>query len=99
MGTGTSPSVLIHSEVQAPCCFAWFCPRCGQLWAKAEVEGHHDRWMVITHPCDLEPVDNYFIVPGSMWLSLRPEYLQSLSHEMLVREFEIHLKHYDRYHK
>jgi hypothetical protein len=97
MGTGVSPSVLVHNEVQEPCSFAWFCPVCGRIWAKAVVEGQ--RFMVVTQPCDLEPVDNYYIVPGSLWLTLRPEYTKSLPREVLLREFQLHLAHYDRYHK
>ena len=97
MGTGQSPSVLVHNEVRAPLSYAWFCPNCGRIWAKAEVNGQP--YMVMTQPCDLELPTNYFIVPGSIWLTLRPEYLQSLSREVLEREFQLHLNHYDRYHK
>jgi len=98
MGTGMSPSVLVHSEVQAPYSFAWFCPECGRIWAKAVVDGAH--FMVANQPCEQHKgLPNYFIVPGSLWLSLRPEFIQSLSREVLEREFRIHLAHYDRYHK
>ncbi len=97
MGTGQSPSVLVHNEVRAPLSYAWFCPKCGRIWAKAAVEGQE--FMVMTQPCDLETADNYFIVPGSLWLTLRPEYIQSLPREVLLREFQLHLNHYDRHHK
>ena len=99
MGTGMSPSVLCHNEIQAPNSYAFFCPNCGRVWAKADAgNGQASTWVVQTHPCDLEPTTNYFQVPGSIWLPLRPEYIQSLSRQVLEREFQLHLNHYDRYH-
>jgi hypothetical protein len=96
MGTGQSTLVLCHGQIQEPYSFAWFCPVCARVWAKATVAGQ--RFMVFTVPCDLELVDNWLVVPGSIWLGLWPEYLKSLSHEVLVREFSLHLAHYERYH-
>ncbi|HWI68101.1 MAG TPA: hypothetical protein VNS88_06950 [Nitrospiraceae bacterium] len=96
MGTGMSPLVHCHGRMQEPYSFAWFCPVCAKVWAKATVQGQP--YMVFTVPCDLETtVDNYFVVPGSIWLGLWPEFLQSLSHEVLEREFSLHLAHYERY--
>jgi len=97
MGTGMSPSVLVHSQIWAPVNRAFFCPKCGRIWAKVDADA--DRWIAHHVPCDLELVDNYYIVPGSIWLSFEPEYLKSLSHEVLVREFELHVAHYERHHK
>lgn len=91
-----SPLVLCHGQVQEPHGFAWFCPVCARVWAKATVAG--ERFMVMTHPCDLEPADNQYTIPGSIWLTLRPEFIKSLSHEVLLREFALHLAHYERYH-
>jgi hypothetical protein len=71
--------------------YAWFCPRCGEIWAHMHLPGR--KYMVWSRPCDRhksvrEPA-------GSLWLSWDYEYLKALPEPVLRREVELHFKHYE----
>jgi len=86
--------VFIHAEACQPWSIAFFCPQCGDVWAKAEIEG--SRYHVYTHPCDKHPSRTpVWIndVPGSILLPLDKDYNDALPLAVLKREFDLIAEH------
>lgn len=74
---------------------AFFCEYCGRVWAKAVVDGR--RIYPYSINCGCQPTISWVIVPGSIWLSWDYDWQQGLPRAALEREFEVHLKHYERW--
>ncbi len=79
----------IHAELQPPKSFVWVCPTCGTAWARAKVENR--AYFVLTRPCEShrDPLLPSLVVSGSLWLGGEDEFNESLSHELLLREFNL----------
>ena len=96
LGEGQCRTVFIHGDLAPPLSFAFFCPLHGDIWARAVVA---DRpWQMFRKLCPKHEATSYYDVPGSIWLALEPEYLAAMPRSVLLREFTLHLNHYERYH-
>ena len=62
---------------------AYFCPKCGRVWARWEKEGAEE-WFPISRSCEAHQT-NRLEVPGSLLMDKRYD-LHILPPELLVRE-------------
>jgi hypothetical protein len=88
---------FIHGQAQHPYSYAWFCPACGEVWARAPVSGA-EKWIVQGGYCRKHPGPSPFTVAGSLMLSWEPEHnamIQQLP-DALEWEFERHLEFFER---
>lgn len=76
--------------------YAWFCPVCGEVWARAITGG---RFAVWTRPCSkhLDPLLPSLAIPGSIWLAWDTDFTDSLSRELVSRELLLLLAHVERF--
>lgn len=90
-------AVIVHAERQLPRSLAYFCPHCGKIWARAEVDGC-THWEIGGGYCKDHPGPSPYTVPGSLLLAWEPEYSALLlSCPDVVRwEFQRHMEHYQR---
>lgn len=81
-------SVFVRGLYRTPCSVAWFCPRCGNIWARF-VAGAD--WEADHHKCqDCEPKPaSAFDVPGSLLREWDEAYTAALPHAVLKREAEL----------
>lgn len=82
-----------HAEAVPPLSFAYVCPVCGELWARAAIEGR--QYMVWTLPCRKHPTHR-MAVPGSILLTWEPELFDALPAEVVEWEFQRHLDYAER---
>lgn len=76
------------SRGQAPMSYAFFCPTCAEVWARA---GIIDRKFFVFHvPCRKHTYDG-IPVPGSLWNCGDKDFLEALPHDVLCRELSVHL--------
>lgn len=68
--------------------FAFCCPHCGTLWARAHC-GYVERWVFLSLPCSQCP-EKPDHPAGSIWIGWEPLYQRALSLSLLEREFYIH---------
>lgn len=78
-----------------PSHYAWFCPQCGEIWARAVVELPGIEWQTYRVLCPRHQHPGWFTVPGSIWQMLDTELNDALPPAALQREFTIHLNHFD----
>lgn len=80
---------VTHAQAHVPYSYAFCCNRCGEVWARCGVEHPESRWQFMSKPCPShsEGLD----VSGSLWIVWDREFNESLPHELLQRELEIHL--------
>jgi len=89
-----------------PLSLAYFCPVCGDIWARVVVEGAG--WAVEHAPCEKhKPTggDDWGRVPGSLLLSQlsskdlstmwQGRAIENLPESLLARELSLHLKHFE----
>lgn len=85
----------VREELWAPPSYAWFCPVCADIWARAFVPG--EEFQVTVNPCiDHELKYWRTLVPGSLLLVFDPEFNLDLSLEAWAREFEVHVRYFER---
>lgn len=111
LGSFVRPAMLVHAERQPPRSYAYFCPACGEVWARCPVTRLHSadggsggnrgsvqEWQIQGGYCQLHPGPSPYTVAGSLLLSWEPEYSNYLlSCPMVVkREFEVHLDFLER---
>ncbi|ERR1700740_3406365 len=105
LGTFPRPLVRVHAEYQPPYSHAWFCPDCGEVWAKAKTYADPDastleytKYTIEGGQCAKHPGPSPYHVPGTMLIAWDGEFNRLLlSCPMAVkREFELHLKFAER---
>ena len=84
--------IPIRGAYYPPPSYAWFCPVCAEIWARAVVATH--RFHVMTHPCEkhLEPMSPMLQVSGSLLLPMEESFNESLPEALVRRELELHIK-------
>lgn len=97
-GTGQDHWRRVHEELQDPSPYALFCPHCVEIWAKMPVEGSKRNWMVYTVHCENHPGKSPYTIHGSVLLNWETELLKILPPEMVRREFEVHMKLWEKEH-
>lgn len=97
LGSFVRPPMIVHAERQPPRSLAYFCPHCGQIWARAIVEGCM-QWEIGGGYCKEHAGPSPFTVPGSLLLSWEQEYSSLLlSCPDIVRwEMERHIEFIER---
>lgn len=89
LGCGTIEAVYWKEDLIDPEPIAFFCPYCGEVWARCYPHGSSRRfWHVLAGPCDTCSV-------GSLWLGWMPDHNAALSREALEREFLIQYEEID----
>lgn len=78
-----------------PLSTAYFCPECGEVWARAMIPGQ--KWEVWHLHCEKHELPYPFRVPGSMWIPWERTFNDALPRVVLEREFYLHLAVYDRF--
>lgn len=77
---------------------AWFCPTCGEVWARAILEdvgtGNTHPYRVTMHGCSKHPSNNVQTPPGSV-MTWFDELLPYLPPAMVEYEFNILMKYLD----
>lgn len=78
LGSVVRPAMLVHAERQPPYSYAYFCPDCGDIWARCSVtDSGNDKprkWVIQGGYCQLHPGPSPYTVAGSLLLSWEPEY-------------------------
>lgn len=98
LGSFVRPAMLVHGERQPPYSYAYFCPDCGEVWARCPTQSvgttQTEKWQVQGGHCKLHPGPSPFTVAGSLLLSWEPEYSSLLlSCPDVVRyEFDRHME-------
>lgn len=83
-----------------PSSLAYFCPYCGEVWARFPVErvagsGHYERFQSDVAVCSRCSEPHSSRAPGSIWRSFDPEFTSSFPHAALLRELRVLLNfHY-----
>jgi hypothetical protein len=86
MGDSPREAEFIHAELQSPLSYAYFCPECGEVWARAVIPSR--RFMVWTIPCSLHR--------GGVFSLLWDEpYNAALPRAVLINDFTTLLRSYD----
>lgn len=80
-----------HAQPHAPYSYAYFCPQCGELWAR-RIISPATRWNVLTHECPKHEAPRYCEPAGSIWKQLDPDFLNHLPKEILRREALLRLE-------
>jgi hypothetical protein len=93
LGTAERTPRFVHAEVHNPVGYAFFCPCCGDVWARCPVEDQP--WTVWTKPCRKHST-SALDIPGSLWLSWDKEFSLALPQEVLRWELERHLDHMEQ---
>lgn len=76
---------------------AWFCPHCGEIWARAVVDLPNIEWQVWHGLCPRHASPSWFTIAGSLWSEYEPEFSASLPPAALQRELAIHFTHFDKH--
>lgn len=94
LGETTRKLQRVHGELQTPVSYAYVCPECGNLWAKAVVRGGVSPFRPLAIACSLH--QGHSLAPaGSLWLPWDTEYTNAFPEGILRRELQIHLQLYD----
>jgi len=87
-GTFDTPAEYRHGQLYPPSGYAWFCPQCGEVWARAAVEGRP--FTVWTRRCIACPGLRYEFA-GSIILDWEREFNEALPRAVKEREMALHL--------
>ena len=94
LGSSDRLPVFVHEQQQRPQSVAYFCPECGDVWARAVIEGvDYSPWSM---SCSKHPRFRS-LVAGSLWMDWDKDYTKAFPRAVLERELQMHLAHYDRY--
>lgn len=94
LGTAEIAEEIIHGTLIAPVPFAYFCPKCAELWARFPIEGSVKNWQVYHQPCRKHSHD-WFSPAGALFLSWKPEFLETFPDEAVRWEFERWMNFYE----
>lgn len=85
LGATPNYTQYVHGQLQEAFGKCFFCPKCGELWAGAQVQ---EQDTFIEHMlCDRHEPTATAPVPGSLWLSWDNDWNAALPVEVLEREF------------
>jgi hypothetical protein len=86
--------LILEGTFMHPTGYAWFCPTCGDIWARAVVEGCS--FQLIHMPCVLHPHPFPTREPaGSLYIFWDQLFLDTLPLALLHRELLLHLNHFE----
>jgi hypothetical protein len=89
---GASPRgfVVRHAEAHSPHSYAFFCPVCGEVWARAPVEdgGKMNQFLVLTRRCRQHSSPDPIDVPGSLFVEWDEAFNEAMP-DQLILEWEL----------
>jgi len=94
-------------HVVGPCSYLFFCPACGEVWAKCPVTQvgtgtrqvqQFDSVRHLCRKCWLPHADDRWQIPGSLLLDFDEEFVGALPEEVLKRELLLAIDLYERTH-
>lgn len=91
LGQAPRSRVMVHGEPQYPRPYAFFCPCCGDVWARCPIDGAPEDWMVWSLACRKHRVGQLG-VPGSLMLTWDAAFNKGFPQEVIEWEFERHLE-------
>jgi hypothetical protein len=96
MGYCERPDLIaVQGELAPPVSVAYFCPSCGEVWARAAIDNRP--FMVHVMPCNRHPQQDFGLrVPGALTLPWDAEYSNSFPQEVAAWEFMRHLEWVER---
>lgn len=81
-----------------PVAYAFFCPVCGEVWARCPIEdtllGGTSLYQSITARCQKHPEPLSLKLPGSLWLSWDREFSDSFPDDLVRYEFNLLMQLY-----
>jgi hypothetical protein len=89
LGESARDYELVHGTLQPPESLAYFCPTCGEVWARVVVTGRP--FSVWTMTCERH-AEQYrsLTVPGTLYMSWNKDHNEALPREVLRREVILH---------
>jgi hypothetical protein len=99
LGKSQIDSEYRDASIHLPWSVAYFCPVCGEIWARCRVthEGSLRDYMVWTRKCANHSTPFFYEFPGSMWLDWDHKWQEAATMPLLIREFELHARHWEDY--
>lgn len=91
--------ILVHERYLPPLSVMFYCPKCGDVWAKCEVIADDKRqsWQSYARVCRKCPMHPMSDVPaGSMYFGWDKGFNEALPKELVEREFNIYFDHLNR---
>jgi len=99
LGSSNLGLVRVHSELRPPESIAWFCPLCGEIWARREVKDrfgkHPYAWITyirVCQSCVRGCYQSKLFPAGSLIRTCSDSELDDLPEPVLKRELDILLK-------
>jgi hypothetical protein len=86
----------VHAQFDPPFSYAYFCPTCGEVWARCPIEGRP--FQIQGGYCRKHPGPSPYTVPGSLMLAWEPAYNDLLLScpDVVAWEFNRHLDYAER---
>lgn len=81
----------VHSELHPPVSLAFFCPQCGEVWARRIITPSI-RWNVLTRECNKHQAPRYCEPGGSIWINYNGDYTYNLPKPVLRYETLLRLE-------
>jgi hypothetical protein len=85
------PQELIRAQYSRPFSIAYFCPYCGEIWARRIVQGGDPQWVLWNKPCSKHPHSLSRGLSGSVWLGWGTDSDRNLPKAVLRREALLHI--------
>lgn len=81
----------IRAEVHPPYSLAFFCPKCGEVWARRVITPNTN-WNAITHECPKHQSPRSAEPGGSVWINYNSDFINNLPREVLRYETLLRLE-------
>jgi hypothetical protein len=91
LGEAWRKKELHGGELQAPLSLQFYCPQCGDVWAKAPItfpDGTTTAWLAYRAGCRKHP-QHYSQPGGTLFLSWLAEFSEALTEGALRRELDL----------
>lgn len=89
------PNPLVALGLAPAYSVAWCCPACGEVWARKVVDSRQFFFLTVPCPKHEDALLRTLMVPGSLLVG-GEVVLDELPPELVTREFEAHIKHFER---
>lgn len=86
----------IHATPSRPFPIAYFCPFCGDIWARRLILEGNPEWVLFHKPCSKHPHSISRGVSGSIWIGFNTDSDRNLPLPVLRREALLHLNAYHK---
>lgn len=94
LGRSQRADELVHGQYRPPPSIAYFCPTCGEVWARVVVAGQE--FMVWTMSCRKHQPPFRLTVAGSMLQLWNHDHNASLPRGALLREVLVHCDWFEK---